>query len=79
METLHFLHCFDLHSRSLACMVKVGVKLYAYNIRAARVERVRHTHIKIVLARDVNGPQTLQLPGVFDSLITEFRSLFGSQ
>lgn len=43
------LNCFDMGSGSLACMVKEGVKLYFYNIRAAHVEGTRHKAIEIAL------------------------------
>ncbi|KAK3034066.1 hypothetical protein RJ639_034291 [Escallonia herrerae] len=44
-----FLNCFDGSSGTVACAVKEGVKLYFYNIRAARVERARHHAIETAL------------------------------
>ncbi|GLT88416.1 hypothetical protein SLE2022_064430 [Rubroshorea leprosula] len=43
------LNCFDMGSGSMACLVKEGVKLYFYNIRAAHVERARHLAIERAL------------------------------
>ncbi|KAF7805053.1 uncharacterized protein G2W53_044164 [Senna tora] len=43
------LNCFDMSSGTLACVVKEGVKLYFYNIRAAHVERARHHAIESAL------------------------------
>lgn len=44
-----FLNCFDMSTGTLACTVKEGVKLYFYNIRAAHVERARHSAIESAL------------------------------
>lgn len=44
-----FLNCFDMGSGTLACVVKEGVKLYFYNIRAAHVERARNHAIESAL------------------------------
>ncbi|CAL9045578.1 unnamed protein product [Musa banksii] len=44
-----FLNCFDMGSGSLSCVVKEGVKLYAYNIRSAHVERIRQRETEIAL------------------------------
>ncbi|KAG2694646.1 hypothetical protein I3760_08G154500 [Carya illinoinensis] len=44
-----FLNCFDMGSGSVACAVKEGVKLYFYNIRAAHVEKARHSAIEAAL------------------------------
>lgn len=44
-----FLNCFDMGSGTLACVVKEGVKLYFYNIRAAHVERARNQAIESAL------------------------------
>lgn len=43
------LNCFDMTSGTLACSVKEGVKLYLYNIRAARVEGARQEAMKSAL------------------------------
>ncbi|XP_042957949.1 uncharacterized protein LOC122293437 isoform X2 [Carya illinoinensis] len=43
-----FLNCFDMGSGSRACAVKEGVRLY-FNIRAAHVEKVRHSAIESTL------------------------------
>ncbi|XP_059652297.1 uncharacterized protein LOC132299595 [Cornus florida] len=44
-----FLNCFDGGSGTVACLVKEGVKLYFYNIRASHVERARHQAIEKAL------------------------------
>ncbi|KAK1280918.1 hypothetical protein QJS04_geneDACA004565 [Acorus gramineus] len=43
------LNCFDMGSGTTACLVKEGVKLYTYNLRASHVEKVRHRAIEIAL------------------------------
>lgn len=43
------LNCFDMSSGTLACTVKEGVKLYANNIRAARVDKARYRAIETAL------------------------------
>ncbi|KAK7379179.1 hypothetical protein VNO80_04632 [Phaseolus coccineus] len=43
------LNCFDMNSGTLACSVKEGVKLYMYNIRAARVEGARQDAMQSAL------------------------------
>ncbi|KAL6547974.1 hypothetical protein OROHE_009679 [Orobanche hederae] len=45
-----FLNCFDGSSGTLACVVKEGVKLYVYNIRALHVESRRNQAMEIALA-----------------------------
>ncbi|KAH0731696.1 hypothetical protein KY289_002884 [Solanum tuberosum] len=45
-----WLHCFDGSTGSVACLVKEGVKLYAYNIRSSHVERARNSAIETALA-----------------------------
>ncbi|KAI3445415.1 hypothetical protein Pfo_002080 [Paulownia fortunei] len=45
-----FLNCFDGSSGTLACVVKEGVKLYCYNIRALHVESRRNRAIETALA-----------------------------
>lgn len=42
-------NCFDGNSGTLSCVVKEGVKLYFYNIRAAHVEGTRHKAIEKAL------------------------------
>ncbi|XAR52686.1 hypothetical protein NMG60_11020880 [Bertholletia excelsa] len=42
-------NCLDGGSGTMACVVKEGVKLYFYNIRAAHVERARHKAIEEAL------------------------------
>ncbi|XP_028791461.1 uncharacterized protein LOC114747317 isoform X1 [Neltuma alba] len=49
-----FLNCFDMGSGTLACVVKEGVKLYFYNIRAAHVERARNHAIESALVDAVS-------------------------
>ncbi|KAF3646107.1 hypothetical protein P3S67_019050 [Capsicum chacoense] len=44
-----WLHCFDGSTGSLACLVKEGVKLYAYNTRSSHVERARNSAIETAL------------------------------
>lgn len=44
------LNCFDGSSGTLACVVKEGVKLYFYNIRALHVESKRNEAIETALA-----------------------------
>ncbi|KAK4427605.1 hypothetical protein Salat_1529400 [Sesamum alatum] len=45
-----FLNCFDGSSGTLACVVKEGVKLYFYNIKALHVESKRNVAIETALA-----------------------------
>ncbi|XP_009801774.1 uncharacterized protein LOC107818885 [Nicotiana tabacum] len=44
-----WLHCFDGSTGTVACLVKEGVKLYAYNIRSSHVERARNSAIEAAL------------------------------
>ncbi|KAL0422097.1 UNVERIFIED_CONTAM: hypothetical protein Slati_3232600 [Sesamum latifolium] len=48
-----FLNCFDGSSGTLACVVKEGVKLYFYNIRALHVESKRNVAIETALADSI--------------------------
>ncbi|KAG8369086.1 hypothetical protein BUALT_Bualt15G0113600 [Buddleja alternifolia] len=44
------LNCFDMNTGTVACVVKEGVKLYVYNIRALHVETKRNRAIETALA-----------------------------
>ncbi|XP_057469298.1 uncharacterized protein LOC130758415 [Actinidia eriantha] len=55
-----FLNCFDGSSGTVACVVKEGVKLYFYNIRAAHVEGARYKAIEKALLDALSQGMTAQ-------------------
>ncbi|GFS29692.1 hypothetical protein Acr_00g0007850 [Actinidia rufa] len=55
-----FLNCFDGSSGTVACVVKEGVKVYFYNIRAAHVEGARYKAIEKALLDALSQGMTAQ-------------------